>query len=179
MSEKKNSLTLKHKIGYGLGDCGGVMTFALMGSTFSMYCTDALGINPAKLALLLLIWNVWDFINDPIMGAFIDKAFAKSSHPKGKFRPWILRSAGRSMYRLSGELTKTAAYAAVRIEERGVDGRMVSETLPKWKLISSHTARRTAITVNVIRGKNVHDLRRCSGHSDLRVFDNYVRDDYT
>lgn len=33
--------------------------------------------------------------------------------------------------------------------------------------------------INVRRGKNVHDLRRCSGHSDLRIFDNYVRDDFT
>ena len=92
MQEKTDSLTLKHKIGYGLGDAGGVMTFALMGSTFSMYCTDALGIQPGRLALLLLIWNIWDFINDPIMGAWIDKSFAKSTNPKGKFRPWILRS---------------------------------------------------------------------------------------
>ena len=92
MKEKTDSLTLKHKIGYGLGDAGGVMTFALMGSTFSMYCTDALGIQPGRLALLLLIWNIWDFINDPIMGAWIDKSFAKNTNPKGKFRPWILRS---------------------------------------------------------------------------------------
>ena len=67
----------------------------------------------------------------------------------------------------------------VRMEERGADGRLVSESVPKWRLISSHTARRTAITVNVLRGKNVHELKRCSGHSDLRVFDDYVRDDYT
>lgn len=90
--EKKNSLKLKHKIGYGLGDFGGVMTFALMSSTFSMYCTDALGINPTTIAAMLLVWNIWDFINDPIMGAYIDKAFARSSDPRGKFRPWILRS---------------------------------------------------------------------------------------
>ena len=91
MKDKNKTLTLKNKIGYGLGDCGGVMTFALMGSTFSMYCTDALGINPARLALLLLIWNIWDFINDPLMGAWIDKSYAKGN-PNGKFRPWILRS---------------------------------------------------------------------------------------
>ena len=93
MKEKKNSLKLKHKIGYGLGDAGGVMTFALMSSTFSMYCTDALGIAPGTIGILLLIWNIWDFINDPLMGAYIDKAFARSTNPKGKFRPWILRSA--------------------------------------------------------------------------------------
>ncbi len=92
MKEEKKGLNLKQKIGYGLGDAGGVMTFALMSSTFSMYCTDALGISPTRIAVLLLIWNVWDFINDPLMGAFIDKSYAKNTNPKGKFRPWILRS---------------------------------------------------------------------------------------
>ncbi len=98
MTETKNQkntsgVTLKHKIGYGLGDAGGCMTFAIMGSTFSMYCTDALKIDTGLLAILLAVWNVWDFINDPIMGAFMDKAFAKKHNPKGKFRPWLLRSA--------------------------------------------------------------------------------------
>lgn len=89
----KTGLTFKHKFGYGLGDAGGCMTFAIMGSTFTMYCTDALGLNTALLATLLLIWNVWDFINDPLMGALMDKIFAKHHNPKGKFRPWLLRSA--------------------------------------------------------------------------------------
>lgn len=88
-----NGLTLKHKVGYGLGDAGGCMTFAIMGSTFTMYCTDALGISTGLLATLLVIWNVWDFVNDPLMGALMDKAFAKNRNPKGKFRPWLLRSA--------------------------------------------------------------------------------------
>ncbi len=89
----KSGLTFKHKFGYALGDAGGCMTFAIMGSTFTMYCTDALGLNTALLATLLLIWNVWDFINDPLMGALMDKAFAKHHNAKGKFRPWLLRSA--------------------------------------------------------------------------------------
>ena len=91
--KSKASLTLKHKIGYGLGDAGGCMTFAIMGSTFAMYCTDALKIDTELLAVLLAIWNVWDFINDPLMGAFMDKAFSKKHNPKGKFRPWLLRSS--------------------------------------------------------------------------------------
>ena len=42
IKKKSSGLSLKHKIGYGLGDAGGCMTFAIMGSTFAMYCTDAL-----------------------------------------------------------------------------------------------------------------------------------------
>lgn len=25
--------------------------------------------------------------------------------------------------------------------------------------------------------RNIHGIKRCSGHTDLRVFDNYIRDD--
>lgn len=64
----------------------------------------------------------------------------------------------------------------IRIDER-VDGKLVTKSVPKWKMITSHTARRTAITIGVLRGFNIHTLRKCSGHSDLRVFDNYVRDE--
>lgn len=51
------------------------------------------------------------------------------------------------------------------------------ENVPKWKMITSHTARRTAITIGVLRGHNIHNLKQCSGHTDLRVFDHYVRDE--
>lgn len=64
----------------------------------------------------------------------------------------------------------------VRIEERRA-GRLVVEYVPKWQMITSHTARRTAITVGVLRGLNIHNLKQCSGHTDLRVFDHYVRDE--
>ena len=87
------TLTFKHKFGYALGDAGGCMTFALMDGIFGMYCTDALRIDPAVFAALLLIWNIWDFVNDPLMGALLDRSFSKNKNPKGKFRPWILRSS--------------------------------------------------------------------------------------
>lgn len=66
----------------------------------------------------------------------------------------------------------------VRLEERDASGRMVSRTVPKYELVSSHTARRTAITVGTFRGINMHELRVCSGHSDLRIFDRYIRDEH-
>lgn len=61
--------------------------------------------------------------------------------------------------------------------EECVRGAMVVSTVPKWKEITSHTARRTAITVGVLRGHNVHALRKCTGHADLTVFGRYVRDE--
>lgn len=64
----------------------------------------------------------------------------------------------------------------VRIEER-INGKLVVTTIPKWKMISSHCSRRTAITIGVLRGHNVHALKRCSGHSNLDTFDRYIIDD--
>ena len=88
----KTGLTSKHWFGYMFGDWGGCMTFALMGSLFTMYCTNALGVNPTLLGTLVIIWTIWDAINDPMMGALMDKAFAKKQDKRGKFRPWLLRS---------------------------------------------------------------------------------------
>ena len=73
----KSGLTTKHWFGYMFGDWGGCMTFALMGSLFTMYCTNALGVDPTLLGTLVIIWTIWDAVNDPMMGALMDKAFAK------------------------------------------------------------------------------------------------------
>ena len=88
----KTGLTTKHWFGYMFGDWGGCMTFALMGSLFTMYCTNALGVDPTLLGTLVIIWTIWDAINDPMMGALMDKAFARKQDKRGKFRPWLLRA---------------------------------------------------------------------------------------
>ena len=87
-----NRLTAKHLVGYGLGDAGGCMTFALMGAYVTRYYVNVLKVDTVILATLLLIWNIWDAVNDPMMGALMDKMFAKKQHKAGKFRPWLLRA---------------------------------------------------------------------------------------
>lgn len=89
----RNGLSKKHWIGYMCGDFGGCMTFALMGSIVTRYYTNVLQVNTYVLATLLLIWNIWDAVNDPLMGALMDKLFVSHPNAKGKFRPWLLRSA--------------------------------------------------------------------------------------
>lgn len=64
-----SGLSMKHKIGYACGDLGGCMTFALMGSIVTRYYTNVLQVNTVVLATMLLVWNVWDAVNDPLMGA--------------------------------------------------------------------------------------------------------------
>lgn len=91
--KKASGLTLRHKIGYAMGDLGGCMTFALMTGIFTRYCLNILKVDNRLLAILLLVWNVWDAVNDPMMGAIMDRIYSTHHNPKGKFRPWLLRSA--------------------------------------------------------------------------------------
>ena len=90
--QKKKGISAKHWLGYMCGDFGGCMTFALMSSIVTRYYTNVLKINEATLFILIMVWNIWDAINDPLMGTIMDKIFAKSKNPRGKFRPWILRA---------------------------------------------------------------------------------------
>ena len=88
----KTGLNRKHWFGYMFGDWGGCMTFALMASIFSIYCTNVLGIDPTVMGVLTVVWTIWDAVNDPMMGALMDKAFARRQNKRGKFRPWLLRA---------------------------------------------------------------------------------------
>ncbi len=89
---KRKGISIKHWLGYMCGDFGGCMTFALMSAIVTRYYTNVLKIDDDVLFVLIMIWNIWDAVNDPLMGTFMDKMFAKSNNPRGKFRPWILRS---------------------------------------------------------------------------------------
>lgn len=85
-------------------------------------------------------------------------------------------SIGNYNYALHQLMKDIGFTEPVRIEDR-VSGELVVENIPKWKKIASHTARRTFITVNVLRGNNIHEIKRCSGHTDLRVLERYIRDE--
>ena len=95
VKKPSEKLSVKHIIGYGCGDAGGVITLYMVSGYMSRYLQVHLGMNAAALAAILLIWNIWDAINDPLMGTLIDMAFAKTlkKNPNAdRCRPWILRS---------------------------------------------------------------------------------------
>lgn len=89
MAEKSltHGIKFKDKLGYALGDMGGLLTFSLIGAFQNKFYTDALGISPSKIVVLILVARIWDAINDPLWGAFIQ---SRKPSPKGQFRPWIL-----------------------------------------------------------------------------------------
>ncbi len=84
-------LSLMHHIGYGAGDAGGVLMLMMI-SYLEYFSRNILGISSYVYAAILLVWNIWDAINDPLVGTFMDFAFSKTKNKSNKFRPWILRS---------------------------------------------------------------------------------------
>lgn len=89
---KVPKLTFKNIFGYGCGDAGGVITLYMIAGFMNRYLQVHMQINPAVLATMLLIWNIWDAVNDPMMGTIMDITFLKAKPGKDKFRPWILAS---------------------------------------------------------------------------------------
>jgi len=84
-------LGVLHHIGYGAGDAGGVLMLMMI-SYLEYFSRNILGVSSYVYAAILLVWNIWDMINDPLVGTFMDIRFAKAKNKTNKFRPWILRS---------------------------------------------------------------------------------------
>ena len=85
-------LTPVHIFGYGCGDAGGVVGLYMVSGFMTRFLQVNLEVNPAILATMLLIWNIWDAVNDPLMGTIMDICFSKAKPGADKFRPWILAS---------------------------------------------------------------------------------------
>lgn len=90
---KDNALTKPHLIGYALGDMGGCMTFSLVGSFMTRYYINVSMLDTAVLAVMTLFWKIWDAAGNPVIGMLMDREYARTRNPRGKFRPWMLRSA--------------------------------------------------------------------------------------
>ncbi len=93
MNQTNKPLTLKHRVGYALGDFGGCMTFSLMSAFMTRYYVNVALMDTAVIAAMTLIWKIFDALSNPVIGVMMDKSFAKGSGKGGKFRPWILRVA--------------------------------------------------------------------------------------
>lgn len=87
MGEATHGIKFKDKIGYAFGDMGGIMTFGLVSSFLNMFYTDVLGISAFNITVLMIVARVWDAINDPLWGSFID---SRKPSRLGRFRPYIL-----------------------------------------------------------------------------------------
>ena len=76
---------IRDSVAYAAGDLGCNMSFALKG-TMSIFWTQFMGMD-LWYALLLIIVQVWDAINDPLIGSLIDAD--KHNYKRNKFLTYI------------------------------------------------------------------------------------------
>ena len=76
---------IRDSIAYAAGDLGCNMSFALKG-TMSIFWTQFMGMD-LWYALLLIVVQVWDAINDPLIGSIIDAD--KHKYKRNKFLTYI------------------------------------------------------------------------------------------
>jgi len=86
MNKIITKLSIKEKIGYGLGDTASHFVWDMVGFWILIFYTDTFGISAATAGTIMLIARVWDMISDPIMGIIADRTNTRW----GKFRPYIL-----------------------------------------------------------------------------------------
>ncbi|MBU3926490.1 MAG: MFS transporter [Bacteroidetes bacterium] len=86
MEITNTKLSLKEKVGYGLGDTASHFVWDMVGFWILIFYTDTFGISAAAAGTIMLIARVWDMVSDPLMGIIADRTTTKW----GKFRPYIL-----------------------------------------------------------------------------------------
>ena len=79
------------KISYAAGDFGCNMSFALKSSIMAIFWTQFMALGEVTYATLLVVVQVWDAINDPLLGSLFDAD--KRSYKRGKFKTYILIGA--------------------------------------------------------------------------------------
>ena len=84
------SFGLLDKLSYAAGDFGCNMSFALKG-TVNTFWLAYMSLDSALFSALLLAVQIWDGINDPIIGALIDRDTRQ--YRMGKFKAYILTGA--------------------------------------------------------------------------------------
>lgn len=77
---------LRDKFGYLMGDFGCNLSFGLITSYMMLFYTQYVGITLTHYGIIIIFTKIWDGINDPLIGALIDRFTPKKGD---KFRPWI------------------------------------------------------------------------------------------
>ena len=79
-------LTLKTRLGYGIGDIAICLYWSGVGLYLLYFYTDVVGISPSMAGLIYGIGMLWDALTDPFMGYIAERTRTKW----GVYRPYLL-----------------------------------------------------------------------------------------
>ena len=83
----KRKFGMRDCLAYAAGDFGCNMSFALKG-TMAIFWTQFMRMDSILYAALLLVVQIWDAINDPLIGSIIDND-KRNKYKRGKFLAYI------------------------------------------------------------------------------------------
>lgn len=78
-------LSIKEKIGYGLGDTASHIIFDNVMLYLMFFYTDIFGLPAAFVGTMFLLVRILDAVTDPLMGLIADRTHTRW----GKFRPYV------------------------------------------------------------------------------------------
>lgn len=81
---------IRDKVAYAAGDFGCNMSFALKGTVQTFWLVYMM-LETGLLSILLLVVQIWDAVNDPLIGSMIDND--KRHYKRGKFKQYIFVGA--------------------------------------------------------------------------------------
>jgi GPH family glycoside/pentoside/hexuronide:cation symporter len=82
-------LSLKTKLGFGIGDLGGNLFFTALSFWALHYLTDVVGLAAASAGAALMLGKLWDALVDPVVGMMSDRTRTRW----GRRRPYLLFGA--------------------------------------------------------------------------------------
>lgn len=80
------SYTAKERNGYLIGMAGQNIVYGIISSGLAFYFSNVIALPALAISVIMAIARVWDAINDPMMGTFVDKTKSKW----GKCRPYLM-----------------------------------------------------------------------------------------
>ncbi len=149
MTTESTRLSVKEKVGYGLGDTASHFVWDMVGFWILIFYTDTFGISAAAAGTIMFIARLWDMVSDPLMGVISDRTRSKW----GKFRPYILWTAlpysvlavlafstpdlgqsGKVIYAAVTYLLLMSAYTAINLPYSSLGAVMTSDSLERTSL---------------------------------------------
>ncbi len=149
MTTASARLSVKEKLGYGLGDTASHFVWDMVGFWILIFYTDTFGISAAAAGTIMLIARFWDMASDPLMGVISDRTRTRW----GKFRPYILWIAlpygvlavlafstpdlgqtGKVIYAAVTYLLLMTAYTAINLPYSSLGAVMTSDSYERTSL---------------------------------------------
>ena len=147
----KEKMPVGSAIAYTIGYSGINVSWYMINSYLMIFYTDIVGLAAGAISMIMLIARIWDAVNDPMMGAIVDRTRSKW----GKFKPYIviappflaifniltftvfpLQGAAKVAVCLICYILVGMAYTAVQVAVNGLVNRLSRSSQVKMDIIS-------------------------------------------